>query len=62
MSHLLILFDPSERIEFKADFSHLPAEERPAIATLTLSDDLRDRDIYEIARKLAEMLLEQLPQ
>jgi hypothetical protein len=39
---------------------NLPAHMRPRVASLPLAGDLGDMDIYEVARRLAEMLLEQM--
>lgn len=56
MPAIHILFDPK----------HKPTEIRPGpehefrIASLTIDDGLRGKDIYDIARRLAELLLEQV--
>lgn len=58
MARVIIVFDPDGRL------GPVPEDEAHATrikqAMLDLPDDLADRDIYEIARKLAELLLEQL--
>ena len=58
MPKLMIIFDPLDRV------SGFRPEDRERIgvkeATLSIPDDLDGNDIYAIARKLAELLLEQL--
>lgn len=58
MPKLVVLFDPNDRI------SGLPPEEMRRMevkeATLSVPEDLEGSDIYHLARKLAELLLEQL--
>lgn len=58
MARLFVCYDPEEVIELKM----MPRAEEHGIrrAALDIAADLADRDIYEIARKLAELLLEQL--
>ncbi len=58
MGRLHIIFDPSERLVPLGEDAAKALEAR--VAMLTVPDDLEGRDIYEIARKLAELLLEQL--
>lgn len=58
MAVLHIIHSPDGRLT-------VPQETRIAahltMASLDIPDDLEGRDIYEIARKLSELLLEQLP-
>jgi hypothetical protein len=55
---LMVIYDPTDRL------SGLPAEERKRWsvqeATLSLPEGLEGKDIYALARKLAELLLEQI--
>ena len=57
MARLLIVYDPDERVTCCP-----PEYKRGKIkeALLDISDDIEPSDIYTLARKLAEMLLEQL--
>lgn len=55
MARLHIIYDP---LEPGLQVAHLPASIKSAV--LPIPDDLEGRDIYEIARKLAELMLEQL--
>jgi hypothetical protein len=57
MAKLVILYDKRGRINFNPE-DLINYECKQAI--LSLADDLENKDIYDIARKLAEMLLEQL--
>lgn len=58
MAQLLIVFDPNDRI------SLMPVEQRKHLevkeAILPIPEGLENSDIYTLARKLAELLLEQL--
>lgn len=58
MPKLMVIYDPRDVI------SGLPLELRREKgikeATLSVSEDLKGSDIYALARKLSEMLLEQL--
>lgn len=54
MARLYILFDKQGRIE------PLPADARIPQAMIELPEGLEGRDVYEIARRLAELLLEQI--
>ena len=57
MARLLIVYDPDERIHVASpDYKRGKLKE----ALLDIHDDIESTDIYNIARKLAEMLLEQL--
>ena len=57
MSKLVILYDPNEKVAFVPE--QLEAYNlRQAI--LSIPDNLENNDIYAIAKKLAELLLEQL--
>jgi hypothetical protein len=57
MAKLVILYDEENRLHFNSEqLTHLNIKE----ATLSISDNLENEDIYTLARKLAEMLLEQL--
>lgn len=57
MAKLIIVYDPSdpgmwidqEKVAANVRYAHLP-----------LADNLGELDIYEVAKKLAELLLEQL--
>jgi hypothetical protein len=58
VSTLHIVYDPTDRLQV------LPDCERALdlkIARLSIADDLESQDIYALARRLAELLLEQLP-
>lgn len=58
MPRLLVTYDPHDRIHP----SHPEIKRSLEISEgyLDLAEGLEDKDIYNIARKLAEMLLEQL--
>lgn len=57
MARLLIVYDPDERINLCSfEFKRGKIKE----ALLDINDDIDPSDIYTLARKLAEMLLEQL--
>lgn len=57
MAALHIIFDPSDRLTPTNDeIKHLGIK----VAILPLADGLEGKDIYTVARQLAEMLLEQL--
>jgi hypothetical protein len=57
MPKLLVVFDPNDRIESKSDeLKRFGIKE----ARLSIPEGLDGKDIYQIARKLAELLLEQL--
>lgn len=57
MPKLMVVYDPEDKV------SGLPVEMRRQYnimeATLSVPEDLEGNDIYALARKLAEMLLEQ---
>lgn len=54
MARLLIVYDPSGQL-------HGPIPELEVkSAALDIRDDIDNQDIYALAKKLAEMLLEQL--
>ena len=59
MPKLMVIYDPRDIV------SGLPVEFRREKeimeATLSVPDDLNGIDIYNLARKLCELLLEQLP-
>jgi hypothetical protein len=59
MPKLMVVYDPKDKV------SGLPVEMRRQYdimeATLSVPEDLEGLDIYSLARKLAELLLEQLP-
>lgn len=57
MARLLVVYDPDERVTVCP-----PEYKRGRIkeAVLDIHDDIENTDIYNLARKLAEMLLEQL--
>lgn len=58
MPKLMVVYDPEDKV------SGLPPEMRKQYnimeATLSIPEDLHGHDIYALARKLSEMLLEQL--
>ena len=58
MPNLIVIYDPKDRV------SGVPVEYRRSEgvreASLSIKDNMEDRDIYTLARKLAELLLEQL--
>jgi hypothetical protein len=57
MSKLLIFYDPADQIIVPRDVrEHTDIK----VAEVPLADGIEGRDIYEIARKLAGLLLEQL--
>lgn len=60
MATLHIIFDPSERGLRLFGLEDIPEEDRPKVAVLPLADNLDAIDIYKVAQKLAELLLEQL--
>ena len=58
MAKLLLIYDPDDRVMLSIeDRRHMPTLKT---AELSLADDLEGKDIYEIARKLSELLLEQI--
>jgi hypothetical protein len=57
---LIIMYDPTGELSFERAIADLPPDIKPDMAMMPLAEDLENRDIYEIARKLAELLLEQL--
>ena len=60
MAQLTIIYDELDPpLQMAADPS-MPAHMRPKVASLPLSADLSAVDVYEAARRLAEMLLEQV--
>lgn len=57
MPKLHVIYDPTDRLEVRSE----PIEAcKLKVAMLSVSEDLEGSDIYALARKLAEMLLEQL--
>ncbi len=57
MPKLHIIYDPTDKLEVK----HEPIEMLGLkVAVLSVADDLEELDIYNLASKLAGMLLEQL--
>ena len=57
MPKLMVIFDPNDRIDSKSDeLKRFGIKE----ARLSIPEGLDGKDIYQIARKLAELLLEQL--
>jgi hypothetical protein len=57
MPKLMVVFDPNDRIDSKSDeLKRFGIKE----ASLSIPEGLDGKDIYQIARKLAELLLEQL--
>lgn len=60
MARLIICYDPNEKIQLIEPMMANKNNMNLSQALLDIADDLDKTDIYEIARKLAEMLLEQL--
>lgn len=60
MAKLIIFYDPADVIQFERFLAELPEDIRPDVASLSIAEDIQNQDIYEIARRLAELLLEQL--
>jgi len=58
MALLHIVYDPEAKISMP-DVNFLHAT-KAQVAVLSIPDNLENTDIYAIARKLAELLLEQL--
>lgn len=56
MAVLHVVFDPTNHLSVQREF--MPPEIRTA--SLSIPADLSAQDIYAIARKLAELLLEQV--
>ncbi len=58
MARLMVIYDPNDRISgLPPDtLKHLGVKE----AVLSIPEDLEGNDIYALARKLSELLLEQL--
>ena len=58
MPKLHVIFDPNDNIILPPDaqkqFGH-------KVAVLSIPEDIKSVDIYNLARRLAELLLEQLP-
>lgn len=57
MSRIIVIYDS------RGDMQCVPSDRAPRglkQAMLDIPDDLEGKDIYQIARKLAEMLLEQI--
>jgi len=59
MARLLIIYDGTATV-LPIPEDRIPDDVTVRQATLDIADDIDKVDIYEIARKLAEMLLEQL--
>lgn len=57
MGRLTVVYDKSGKCQLSGDAMKYF---KLKTASLDIADDLEGRDIYEIARKLAELLLEQL--
>ena len=53
-ARLIVVYDTSGSVTVG------PMDSRAKVAFLDLKDGLKDRDVYMLAQKLAEMLLEQL--
>lgn len=60
-SRLVVIYDPEARLILPSgsDMGGYPPSLK--CAALDVPSDLAGRDIYEVARRLAELLLEQLP-
>lgn len=59
MPKLIVIYDPMGNLSYQLPID-MPAHVRPKAAEMHVADDLDGVDIYELARKLAEMLLEQI--
>ena len=59
MPKLMVIYDPTDKlgIGMDAEYKRLSGIRE---AALSIKGNLEDRDIYTLARKLAELLLEQL--
>ena len=59
MPKLMVIYDPTDNlgIGMDAEYKRLSGIRE---AALSIKGNLEDRDIYTLARKLAELLLEQL--
>lgn len=58
MARIYVVFDPTGRLELLSRDSRLALGAKDAC--MSLPDGLAGRDIYEVARKLAELLFEQI--
>jgi len=58
MASIHVIYDPNDRI---SQDTERDKEIGLKVARMALADDLESIDIYNVARKLSEMLLEQLP-
>lgn len=58
MASIHVVFDSNDRITMSPERD---GQYGIKSARLAIAEDLEDVDIYNIARKLAELLLEQLP-
>lgn len=54
MAMIHIVYDPKEELSF----AYIPPEMHHA--HLTVSESLKDQDLYAVAKKLAELMLEQV--
>lgn len=59
MPKLIVVYDPTGRLSSHIS-SDAPPELCPKVAQLDVADGIEGKDIYDLARKLAEMLLEQV--
>ena len=59
MPKLMVIYDPTDKlgIRIDAEYKRLSGIKE---AALSIKGNMEDRDIYTLARKLAELLLEQL--
>lgn len=60
MARLHIIYDPDDRIITQPVDQDMYSKFDIKTATLSIKDDLHSHDIYSLARRLSEMLLEQL--
>ena len=61
MARLLIMFDPGNLVVGHSEADrHFMAKNGVRHASIDIADDLATMDIYQTARKLADMLLEQI--
>jgi hypothetical protein len=55
VSTLLVIFDPTDQLR-----TDVPNRLGIKVARMPVADDLESQDIYAVARRVAELLLEQL--
>ena len=57
MAKLIVIYDEHDRVNFYHDDIRRTESK---LAMMPIAEDLENKDIYELAKKLASMLLEQL--